>query len=95
MQDFAKSFYKSQAWKQCRASYAKAHHYLCERCLERGIYCAGEIVHHIKHLTPENIADPETTLNWDNLMLVCRDCHGELHQHERRYGVAADGRVIL
>lgn len=88
MQEFAKGFYRSKAWQQCRDGYARSVGGLCERCLAKGLYRPGEIVHHVKPLTADNIADPQITLSWDNLELVCRDCHGELHRRKaRRYRV--------
>jgi len=95
MKEFAKAFYKSQAWKQCRESYAKAQGYLCEKCLRRGVYKPGEIVHHKVWLTPDNIHDPSVTLCWDNLILLCRECHAEEHEkRSRRYRIDKAGRVI-
>ena len=95
MKDYAKAFYKSAAWKNCRATYAAYRHGLCEICLARGIYKPGEIVHHKVHLTPENINDPTVTLSWDHLQLVCRDCHAELHGDRKptRWMVDEAGRV--
>lgn len=96
MRDFAKSFYKSTAWQQCRASFAKSKGGLCERCLAKGLYSPGEIVHHKIHLTPENINDPRVSLSWDNLELLCRDCHADEHSaHSRRYIVDEGGRVTI
>ena len=95
MKEFARAFYKSAAWKKCRAGYAKAAGGLCERCLERGLCEPGEIVHHKTELTPDNIHNPAVTLSWDNLQLVCRNCHAALHGAERRYRVDELGRVIL
>ena len=94
MQDWAKSFYLSAAWKKCRAAYGKQKHGLCERCLERGMYRAGEIVHHKIHLTPENISDPDVALNPENLQLLCRDCHALAHKPDKRWKVDEMGRVI-
>lgn len=96
MREFAKGFYKSKAWKDCRAAYAKSRRGLCEICLGRGVYRAGVIVHHKIHVEPETINDPHVLLDWDNLQLVCRDCHAELHPTERqkrRYTVDELGRV--
>lgn len=96
MKEYAKIFYKSQAWKDTRAAYAKSKGYLCEVCLAKGIYRSGDIVHHKIHLSPENIADPSVSLNWDNLQLVCRDCHAQLHDNkQRRYKLDELGRVIF
>ena len=96
MGDFASAFYGSQQWKHCRESFKKYKRYLCEDCLAKGILTTGEIVHHIKPLTPENINDPNITMNFDNLRLVCRKCHGEEHKdRDRRYVIDDIGRVYI
>ena len=95
MQPWAEAFYKSTAWKRCRDAYAKSVGGLCERCLKRGLYRSGEIVHHRVHLTPANINDPAVALAWANLELLCRDCHGEEHGRvERRYRWDEAGRCL-
>lgn len=95
VQPWAESFYKSQTWKSCRDAYAKSVGGLCERCLKRGLYRAGEIVHHRVHLTPENIGDPTVSCAWSNLELLCRNCHAEEHGRiEKRYRFDAAGRVM-
>ena len=64
--------------------------------MARGLYTPGEIVHHIVELTPGNIADPSITLNWDNLRLVCRECHANEHKHSKLpYLFGENGEVIL
>ena len=78
---FARKFYSSNAWQDCRNEYAKRRHYLCENCLRKGIYKPGEIVHHKIELDPINIERPEVALNFDNLMLLCRECHAAMHEH--------------
>ncbi len=72
--DFAEAFYKSAAWLHCRASYIEHVHGLCERC-----HRPGYIVHHKCYLNPDNITDPDVTLNWDNLEYLCLDCHNREH----------------
>lgn len=94
MQEFSESFYKSRIWQKTRAAYASSVGGLCEHCLKAGICRAGEIVHHKQELTPDNIADPAISLSWDNLELLCRDCHGKAHGNKRRYKVDEMGRVI-
>lgn len=95
MRDFARAFYSSGAWKRCRAAYAKSVGGLCEVCLRRGLYQPGVIVHHKIFITPENVGQPDVVLNWDNLELVCRDCHAQLHEDggKRRYTVDEFGHV--
>lgn len=94
MKDFAKSFYTSRAWKNCRRAYAASVGGLCEECKGKGLVVPGEIVHHKTELTPQNINDASVTLNWDNLELVCREHHAQAHgARQRRYTVDAVGRV--
>ena len=89
-----KVLYNSKAWQRCRIAYAKSKGGLCERCLAKGIYKPGEIVHHKIHLTEENYSDPSVALNFDNLQLLCRDCHAQMH-NSKRYRVDELGRVIF
>ena len=94
--EFAKQFYSSKAWQECREEYARRKRYLCENCLQRGVIQTGEIVHHKIELTPENINDPGISLNFDNLKLVCRKCHAEEHTGKLiRYTVDESGRVNI
>jgi 5-methylcytosine-specific restriction endonuclease McrA len=72
--DFAKQFYSSKAWQQCRDSYISKVYGVCERC--GGV---GYIVHHKILLTPDNINNPEVTLNHDHLEYLCQTCHNSEH----------------
>jgi hypothetical protein len=81
MKPWAKRFYKSKAWRQCRDAYFASVHGLCERC--GGV---GKIVHHVDYLTPDNINDPSVTLNFDNLELLCQDCHNREHHGANAVG---------
>lgn len=92
--DFAIKFYHSPEWKRCQTEYVKRAGGLCEQCRYRGIIKAGVIVHHKIHLTPGNIYDPNITLNSDNLILLCRDCHAEVHKRKKRWRVDEFGRVF-
>lgn len=95
--DFAIAFYQSRAWKDCRAAYIKSVGGLCEDCLARGIYTPAKVVHHIKHITPDNINDPNITLSFGNLRAVCQDCHALEHktQAAERYIIDEFGNVIV
>jgi 5-methylcytosine-specific restriction enzyme A len=72
--EFAKSFYRSSAWRKCRQSYFNSQHGLCERCEQPGL-----IVHHKIYISPDNINDVSVTLNHENLELLCQDCHNKEH----------------
>lgn len=77
--EFAKKFYNSKPWKQCREAYI-AHRItidggMCERCHKR----LGYIVHHRVKLTATNINDLDVALNHCNLEYECKVCHDEEH----------------
>lgn len=88
MKPFAEKFYKSKAWRNCRDAYFISRHGLCERCPQ-----PGKIVHHKILLTPNNINDPNITLNWEHLELVCQDCHNKEH-HGSDDGVMREGLMF-
>jgi len=91
---FARAFYTSKAWRRCAHGYRAAKSGLCERCLARGLIVPGEEVHHKIRLTPEALKDPNISLNWDNLELLCKQCHLEEH-NRKRWKVDKLGRVAL
>ena len=68
--DWAKAFYNSREWHVARRITLRRDHYTCHDCEGR-----AEEVHHITELTPENIHDRMISLNPDNLMCLCHDCH--------------------
>lgn len=70
--EYAKKFYNSKAWQDCRGSYISKVHGLCEHCKD---ITPGYIVDHIEEITPDNIGDPEITLNHENLQYLCLPCH--------------------
>jgi hypothetical protein len=84
-QDFAKKFYKSKLWKDCRQAYISSVHGLCERCSNRGKVKPGFILHHKVLLTANNINNPEITLNHELLEFVCLECHNSLHGNTDDY----------
>ena len=90
--EFARKFYSSKAWQECRNEYMKRAHYLCENCLRKGIYKPAEIVHHIIEIDPITIERPEIALNFDNLEAVCRECHDEYHNNRGRWTLVNEKR---
>lgn len=79
--EWAKKFYKSKAWQQCRRSYISKRINrdggMCEVCKE----APGYIVHHKINLTPVNIKDPDVALNHCNLKYECKQCHDKEDGH--------------
>jgi len=95
-------FYTSWTWRKCRKAFAESKGNLCERCLSRGIINPGSKeqpleVHHKVPLTNENVTNPKIALSWDNLVLICSECHHEEHRNrnKKRWKIGSDGRVIL
>lgn len=101
--EYARSLYNSKAWQKVRDAYKRKVGGLCEVCWQNGVVKAGEIVHHKIPVTPDNVNDPSITLSFDNLQLVCRECHAQIHdeqyswmrQRKRRYKIDENGRVIF
>lgn len=94
MKDFAKGFYNTKAWQRLRDQVWKRDKGLCQWCLNKGIIRQGEEVHHLVELTPENIHDESVSLNPENLVTLCRECHGTTKRNRgERYTVDEMGRV--
>jgi 5-methylcytosine-specific restriction endonuclease McrA len=69
-----KKFYNSKVWRKTRGLYFNSKHGLCEICGS-----VGEEVHHIVPLTRKNLNNERITLDFDNLMLLCKQCHFDEH----------------
>ena len=93
MADFDQGkFYGSQRWKKTRDAYFQSKNGLCERCLKCGVIRAGEFVHHKIHLDSVTVEDPGIALDWNNLEVLCRNCHAAEHG-KKRYYVDQNGEV--
>ena len=81
-QSWAKRFYDSKAWKECRQSFIRIREGedggLCQICRNR----PGLIVHHRTWLTAANVSDPDIALNYSNLLYVCQECHNNIESQE-------------
>lgn len=71
--EWARQFYNSKAWKNTRRYILNRDKYTCVYCYNR-----AEEVHHIIELTPSNINDVNISLNPDNLISLCSDCHKKI-----------------
>lgn len=79
--DFSKQFYDSKLWKQTREYILRRDNYLCCHCNN-----PAEEVHHIIHLTPQNINDLNICVNPENLISLCKDCHFAEHYKDKGNG---------
>ena len=63
-------FYVTKAWRKLRARRIREYP-LCESCLKKGWYNAGQVVDHIKPVEQR----PDLALVYDNLQTLCYKCH--------------------
>lgn len=85
-------FYRSDTWKIARAIKIANACGVCEEC-----GAIGTEVHHIVHLTPENVTDPSVATNQENLKLLCNECHNKAHgrfEGRREYYFDDEGNLI-
>ena len=92
-------FYKTTRWKNTRKIYALSKHCICERC-GKPVYVDGitdyidkehrikGIVHHRIHLNESNYTDENIAYGFDNLELLCLECHNKEHFDK---GILRDG----
>lgn len=85
---WAKAFYKSKSWQNARLYVLKRDIYLCRFC-----DAPAKEVHHIIHLTPQNIFNPDISLNEKNLISLCTNCHLRLHEKEKLLGIKANKKT--
>lgn len=82
-QDFSREIYNGRRWRKTAKAFAASKCYICERCHNRSFIGSGRkpryIVHHKTPLTPDNIHDESIVYGWDNLELLCIDCHNTIH----------------
>ena len=95
--NWAKTFYNSDKWFSCRASFIAERVAIdggmCQRCKNN----LGYIVHHTTILTEQNIKNPDVSLNHSKLEYLCKDCHDKEKGHflDRRYKKRAATRKGL
>lgn len=49
----------------------------CRLCWSKGVYSPGEEVHHI---IPREACDEDQVFDPENCVLLCRECHHEVHR---------------
>ena len=96
MTHWAGFFYSSIQWQHTRDYIFRRDKGLCQDCLDKGRITPAEEVHHIIPITPENITDPSVTLNEENLISLCKECHKARHgARDYRYTVDEFGRCTI
>lgn len=80
--EFAKAFYNSKEWQRVREYCLLRDHHGCVKC-----GAPAEEVHHIIHLSSDNINDVSISLNPDNLICLCKNCHFDIHRQDKIDGI--------
>ena len=83
------AFYKSDQWIKFRLAYIGEHEPICVDCQKMIIESKELHLHHIEELTLENVNDAYVSLNPDNIVILCHDCHNKRHQ---RFGYGYGNR---
>ena len=83
--EFSKAFYNSKKWKDCRNAFINMKFGICERCGQPN----SKQVHHKIYLSPDNINNPDVSLNFNNLELLCDTCHQ--NEHYKKYSAVQIG----
>lgn len=85
-----KDFYNSKLWRTCKNEVWLKQNLLCGIC-GKPVYVSGiseyipkenrrtGIVHHKEHLTDHNVFDDNISINIDNLIGLCKECHEQVH----------------
>lgn len=91
--DILKSFYNSSRWRKFRAAIISERDPICVDCHKLIVESKEiEVDHDPVELTPENVNDPNASLNPDNVKIRCHDCHNRRHN---RFGHKAEQGVFL
>ncbi len=78
MRKLRQEAYQNTTWRKMRDTYMHEHP-ICEECLKKGKVTAAQDVHHKKSPFKGGEINWNLLLDYDNLMSVCKDCHGKIH----------------
>ena len=71
--------YQSEKWKDIKNAHLMEYP-ICEICNKE----LAEDVHHISTFLVNNSIDIELAFDYDNLLSVCKKCHGKIHQPKKK-----------
>src|SRR5690625_3360768 len=75
------NFYSSSSWRKVRYQRLLIDEFLCQHCLENGIYKEADLVHHIV----ETRTDWSKRLDIDNLVSLCEASHNWVHSCDNKW----------
>lgn len=76
-------FYCSKPWRDLSYTLKIKANGKCNRCNQSLLDFSKLIGHHKIELTEQNVDDPNVSLNYDNIEVICNLCHNKEH---RRFG---------
>lgn len=74
--------YQNRNWRKLRNDYIRLHP-LCEDCLAKGKVKPAEDIHHKESPFKGGEINWGLLMDTDNLVALCKDCHGERHAKEQ------------
>lgn len=82
MRKLRQAAYSRTDWRKMRETYLKTHP-ICEDCLAKGKVTPATDVHHLKSPFKGGEVNYSLLLDYDNLMSLCKECHGNRHAAEQ------------
>lgn len=82
MRKLRQAAYQNTQWRKLRDTYIHEHP-ICEECLKKGKVTPATDVHHKISPFKGGEINYATLLDYDNLMALCRECHGEIHASQQ------------
>lgn len=89
MRQLRRKAYNNTTWRKIRDTYMREHP-ICEECLKSGKVTPAEDVHHKKTPFKNGEIQYGLLLDPDNLMSVCKECHGNIHASQQGHVSAED-----
>ena len=82
MRELRKRAYQNTAWRKLRDTYMHEHP-ICEECLKKGKVTPAEDIHHIQSPFKYGEINWSLLVDKDNLMALCKECHGNIHASQQ------------
>lgn len=89
MRKLRQKAYQNTTWRKLREEFMHKHP-LCEECLRNGKVTPATDVHHIRTPFKGGEVNYALLLDPENLMSLCKDCHGQIHAAQQGHISAED-----
>lgn len=78
MRKLRQQAYQNPTWRKLRDTYLR-NHPICEECLNKGKVTPATDIHHLVSPFRHGEVNYNLLLDYDNLMALCKECHGNIH----------------